>query len=196
MSGCQPLTIHRLPRAALTMLLAMTWSAVSRGAPGDERRRRRRQAGSIVAAYVVILTLAVLVGGFNTIVWIALGALPAAVVGCYIACVVLLLQVVNKLDRWAWIDGSATLLATARQAAPGTLDVSNLAGWPVGRGRAKPFLADLCRLADRQNWTLTGVAGDRYLLKALYTPLGFVTTDGPDVKRPTIRRDPGSPITI
>ena len=195
MSRCQPLTIHRLPRAALTMLLASAWSAVSKGAPTGERQRRRRRATTLAAGYVVCFALAALISGSMTMVWIALGVLAAAVLGCYTVCVVLLLQSMYRTDRWAWTDGTATLLATAHQTSPGTLTVSDLAGWPVGRGRAQPFLAELCRLADRQNWTLTGTAGDRHLLH-LYTPLGFVTTDKPDVKRPAIRRDPGSPITI
>ena len=196
MSSCQPLTVRHLPRAALTLLLATVWSVVSRGDPNGERRRRRRVAGYGAVTFAVFFVLAAMVSTSMTLVWLAAGLLAGAAVVCYLASAVVLLRAIYRSDSWAWTDGSPTLIATARLAGPKALNVSNLAGWPVGRGRAKPFLADLCTIADQESWTLIGRAGDRYLLDRLYTPLGFVTTDEPNAKRPTIRRDPGSPTTL
>ena len=192
MSSFQRLTVARLPRAALTLVLATAWSIVSKAQPTDERRRRRRLFGYGAAAYFVLFITAAMVSGSATTLWLAAGLLVGATAVCYLISAALLARAIWRPGNRAWTDDSGTLVVTARVVGPRTLDVGNLAGWPMGRGRSTPFLRELCTMADREGLTLTGHAGHAYLFHRLYAPLGF-TTDNPEAKRPTIRRSPHSP---
>lgn len=191
MGGFQPLRTRGVLRAALILLLATAWSVVFRGHPA-RRARRRRLVGTAAMLYVILFAAAALVGGSVAPVIGALAVLAAAAGGFYLVAVGLLLRVVLHPTGRAWTDEQVSLLVTGRVVDVCTLELSNLAAWPIGRTRSSAFLQALCTMADREGWTITGRAGHRYLYERLYVPLGFTSREE-GARRPRIVRDPRAP---
>lgn len=191
MHGFRPLWPRGIPRAGLTLLLATAWSVAFRGHP-SRRGRRRRLLWMASTVYVALFT-AVAVLGSSFLPLIVAVALPVAEVCVfYLLGAGMLLRAVTRPDRRVWCDDQASLLVTGRMVDAGTIEVRNLAAWPVGRGRSSRFLRELCALADREGWTLTGRANNLYLYRRLYAPLGFACTEE-GARRPLIVRPPRTP---
>lgn len=190
MHSFRPLWTRDIPRAALTLFLATAWSVAFRGHP-SRRGRRRRLLWMAAAFYISLFTAAAVIGSSVVPLVVAVAVLVAEVCVFYLLGVGMLLRAMTRPDRRVWCDDRASLLVTGRMIDGGTVEVRNLAAWPVGRGRSSRFLQELCALADRENWTLTGRANNLYLYRRLYAPLGFACEE--TGRRPLIVRRPRSP---
>lgn len=185
----QPLRLGTIPRAALTLVLATSWSVVNRGNPAD-RPRRRRLAAVGTGLYVVVFVAAAWWGNRTWLaIEVAAGLVVAIAATFYLWEGTLLATTAISSTRRGWVNQHGSLVCTARFTAPRVLFLANLAGWPMGQRRSSAFLRSLCALADEEGWTLTGRAGHKHLVDALYAPLGFTILD-PREAKPRIRREP------
>lgn len=189
----QPLRRRLMLRAAWTLYCATWWSLVSRGS-GPRRRRRRRIVVMAAAGYLLLLFgVAAATGASSGSIVGAVGVLVAAGATFYLAAVGVLARAALGRGRRVWTNGDGSLVVTARLTSPVTMDVTNLAGWPVGGGRARKFLQALCQFADDEQLTVTARAGHRHLFDRVYASLGFaLDRDSSSAGRPRMRRIPAS----
>lgn len=64
------------------------------------------------------------------------------------------------------------------QQRDGTWRLDDVAGWPIGAGRARPLLARVCAAADTAAVTVTLNASSPKVAAAVYAPLGFQACPG------------------